>query len=66
MEPLRSWRRPALRPSHVLLAGAVLGLVGVACGGDDDDDDDAGSAPAVSATAENCAAYDDVVAANEA
>ena len=64
MEPLRPWRRPALRPSHVLLAGALFGLVGVACGGDDDDDDDA--APAVSATAATCAAYDDVVAANEA
>ena len=64
MEPLRSSRRPALRPSYVLLAGALFGLVGVACGGDDDDDD--ADAPAVSATAETCAAYDDVVAANTA
>ena len=64
MEPLRPWRRPALRPSHVLLAGALFGLVGVAGCGDDDDDDDA--APAVSATAATCAAYDDVVAANDA
>jgi hypothetical protein len=64
MQPLRPSRRPALRPSYALLAGALFGLVGVACGGDDDDDD--ADAPAVSATAETCAAYDEVVAANQA
>ena len=65
MEPLRPWRRPALRPGCVLLAGALLGLVGAACA-DDDDDDDGASAPTISATATACAAHDDVVAANAA
>ena len=65
MEPLRPWRRPALRPGCILLAGALCGVFGAACGGDDDDDDDA-AAPTVSATAATCAAYDEVVAANAA
>jgi hypothetical protein len=45
-----------------VLAGVLLGVVGVGCSGDDDDDDAA--APTISATATACAAYDDVVAAN--
>ena len=64
MEPLRLRPRPALRPGYVLLAGALFGVFGAACGGDDDDDE--ASVPAISATAATCDAYDEVVAANAA